>query len=421
MKHSHLYGASLLALAISMALSAPSMAATAAAQASAGATGLDEVIVVARRTEERLQDVPISVTAISADTLKQASVTSGTDLIKLVPSLNVGQSATGAGPQYAIRGIRTGVVTYFNEVPAGTSGIEDQMWDLSSVQALAGPQGTLFGRNSTGGAILFVPQRPTDKLEGYVEGSVGNYNLRTLTGVVNFPIGDMLKVRLGGRVLRRDGFVDNLIGPDFQSLGRDVFRGSVVFEPNDKLSNYTVFDYSKRHEQPILQVSSDFTANLGCAPGLGCTIYPPGVLLAQGREQDALGIRTTKSHYAAFNKGKYYGVSDILTYKLLDNLTFKYVGGYRYSDFEDQSTKFSGDSSLEIGWTFNTTRVWTNEAQLQTSLWDGRLTGSVGAFLSRTKSFTPGYGFGLFLPPGSEVSRTNTTGNPRSLAMSAVS
>src|SRR3546814_19995082 len=92
------------------------------------------------------------------------------------------------------------VVTYFNEVSVPTNVIDLQLWDLQSVQALSGPQGTLFGRNSTGGAILFVPQKPTDELEGYVEGHMGSHNLREITGVVNLPVSDRRQEeRRGGK------------------------------------------------------------------------------------------------------------------------------------------------------------------------------------------------------------------------------
>src|SRR3546814_6708146 len=113
--------------------------------------------------QERLQDVPISITAIRAEKIESAQISQGSDLIRLVPTLNVQQSATGPGQSISRRGIRTGVITYFNEVPTPTNAVNKQTWDLQSVQALAGPQGTLFGRNSTGGAILFVPRRPSDE------------------------------------------------------------------------------------------------------------------------------------------------------------------------------------------------------------------------------------------------------------------
>src|SRR3546814_2652452 len=106
------------------------------------------MVVVARRSEENLQSVPISVTAISSAALEAHTVTTGTDLQKLVPTLNVGVSIFGSSQQYSLRGVRTGVVTYFNEVSVPTNVIDLQLWDLQSVQALSGPQGTL-DRKST--------------------------------------------------------------------------------------------------------------------------------------------------------------------------------------------------------------------------------------------------------------------------------
>ena len=113
------------ASAIALLAGAAAQAQTAPQSSSPAAVpqqGLGEVVVVARRTAERLQDVPISVTAISAQTLKNTQVNSGVDLIKLVPSLSVQQRATGEGVIYALRGINDGVITYFNEVPVRTDG-----------------------------------------------------------------------------------------------------------------------------------------------------------------------------------------------------------------------------------------------------------------------------------------------------------
>src|SRR3546814_20984968 len=115
--------------------------------------------------EENLQSVPISVTAISSEALEAHTVTTGTDLQKLVPTLNVGVSIFGSSQQYSLRGVRTGVVTYFTEVSVPTNVIDLQLWALQSLQTLSGPQGTLFGLNITGGAIPFVPPTPTDALE----------------------------------------------------------------------------------------------------------------------------------------------------------------------------------------------------------------------------------------------------------------
>jgi iron complex outermembrane receptor protein len=120
---------------------------------------LKEVVIVARRVEEPLEKVPLTVTAISTDQLETQSIFGGTDLQGLVPSMSVGISIFGATQQYSLRGIRDGVVEYLNEVPIDAILVDSQLWDLASVQAISGPQGTLFGRNSTGGTVLFVPQK----------------------------------------------------------------------------------------------------------------------------------------------------------------------------------------------------------------------------------------------------------------------
>ena len=143
-------------------------------------SGLSEIIVTARRRAERLQNVPISATAFDAGSLTQRNISNTQDLLGQVPSLVVGGSGQQRNSEnVTIRGqgatfnAAPGVVLYSAEVPI----IADQRnnaqnggglnyYDLASLQVLRGPQGTLFGRNTTGGAVLFEPQRPTDRLEG---------------------------------------------------------------------------------------------------------------------------------------------------------------------------------------------------------------------------------------------------------------
>ena len=235
MRKSHAYQASFIAIAAATLVSGSAFAQSAPATQVASAQGIEEVVVVARRTEERLQDVPVTVTAISAQTLKETQVTQPGDLIKLIPSLSVQQEAVAGGANFAIRGIRDGVVTYLNDVPVGTLAINDQIWDLSSLQALAGPQGTLFGKSATGGAVLFQTQRPTKTFGGYLDGSYGNYNYQQLNGVVNLPVNDMLQMRFGVQVTKRDGVVKNDLGTALQSQNRQGYRASFLFTPTAKM------------------------------------------------------------------------------------------------------------------------------------------------------------------------------------------
>ncbi len=158
------------------------------------AASLDDVVVTARRREENLQDVPLSVTAYSSEALSERRIADRTDLANFTPSL---LSITGGYPKefafFALRGqgpafgATPGVVNYFAEVPNNitTDGRTGSYFDLASVQVLAGPQGTLFGKNTTGGNILFEPARPTNTFGGYVQGEVGNYDNRRAEFALN--------------------------------------------------------------------------------------------------------------------------------------------------------------------------------------------------------------------------------------------
>jgi len=392
-------GGSLAALIVSLHLSSVALAqngATALPDAGsvAAGDGLGDIVVVARRAEERLQDVPISITAISGEKLKAAQITQGSDLIRLVPTLNVQQSSTGPGQSYSLRGIRTGVITYFNEVPTSTNAVNNQLWDLSSLQALAGPQGTLFGRNSTGGAILFVPQKPTGDLEGFVEAGYGNYDWRQLTSTVNLPIMEQIKLRVGGRLVRRDGFVRNEIGPDLNSQHRDSFRASLLLEPSNFISNYTVFDYTKANETAPALITSNVLATAGCFPGLGCLYGDrPAVL---GALQNRLGIRRIRSHFPGIQDSKEWGLSNVLAVEPADGITLKYIFGLRRSSYNRYTNQTSLDLPIQIGNNFQDYgRTISHEIQALGAVLGGRLNWATGIFLSKQVS-DGGLSYSLF-------------------------
>src|SRR5690606_29542591 len=125
------------------------------------------------------------------------------------------------------------VVSYFAEVPNPNFGSFTPQFDLSSIQVLKGPQGTLFGRNTTGGAVLYAPTLPTAYLEGYVQVGYGNLNNRELEGVVNLPINERIRVRLGGSLHKRDGYTRDLAHPgrNLDNVNDYILRGSIWIEP----------------------------------------------------------------------------------------------------------------------------------------------------------------------------------------------
>ncbi|MEW9856665.1 TonB-dependent receptor [Novosphingobium sp. M1R2S20] len=221
-----------------------------------------DIVVTARRTEERLQDVPISITVFNQDQLQKRNVAVASDLAVYTPSLSVN---TRYGPEkatFAIRGFNQDaaaaptVGVYFADVVgvraqggtvSGNTVGAGSFTDLSNVQVLKGPQGTLFGRNTTGGSVLLVPAKPTDSLEGYVEGTYGNYDQKRVQAALNVPLADTFKVRLAVDRNKRDGFMRNRsgIGPDaYNDVDYTYGRLSIVADLTPELENYMIATYS---------------------------------------------------------------------------------------------------------------------------------------------------------------------------------
>ena len=202
------------------AISTPAFAQDAAQQSAAASNTIGDIIVTARRREERLQDVPVSVSAQTGEQLAAQGVTTALNLGKIAPSLVVTPSPRGSNtPYFVIRGQRlidTSIVldpvtvVYMNELPMmRPQGLNGALFDIQSVQVLRGPQGTLFGRNTTGGAVLVTSNPTVDQIEGKVAITAGDYNLRTFEGVFNFPIGERAALRISAIRSIRDGYMTN--------------------------------------------------------------------------------------------------------------------------------------------------------------------------------------------------------------------
>ena len=201
-------------------------------------SAFEEVIVTAQRTEESLQDVPIAVTALSSDDLDEKQIITFSDLQLNVPGLNFGQTNFG-GASINIRGIgrlSTGasfdqsVSYHVNESPIATAGVGIEQFDVERVEVLRGPQGTLYGRGATAGAINVVTNKPdSDETYGRAKITAGNYNTQKLEAMVNLPITDNMAVRFSGYDLQRDGYIDNLFLPNEDYNGRDQTAGRFQF------------------------------------------------------------------------------------------------------------------------------------------------------------------------------------------------
>lgn len=180
--------------------------------------GLEEVVVTAQKREQNAQDVGLSLTVFSASDLRELGITQAQDLAKQTPGLSFNQNANDdVSMTFSLRGVGLNDFSGYNESPvaiyfdgvyqATLAGNNSQLFDIERVEVLKGPQGTLFGRNTTGGLVQFISRKPTDQFEAYADVSVGEFNLRRYESAISGPINGWLKVRLSAENLENNGYV----------------------------------------------------------------------------------------------------------------------------------------------------------------------------------------------------------------------
>ncbi|MBV1688191.1 TonB-dependent receptor [Novosphingobium sp. G106] len=325
---------------VALAVANPALA-QAQVQSQAGGEGSSgDIIVTARRVEERLQDVPISMTVFSQDELSRRNIVSGIDLAANTPSLSVQSNYGPDRATFAIRGFvqeaNTGpsVGVYFADVvnPRGSQsslasggGVgPGRFFDLQNVQVLKGPQGTLFGRNTTGGAVLLVPRKPTDKLEGYAEASVGNYSMRRFQGVLNAPLAETVRLRLGVDRQVRDGYIHNKsgIGPeDYANVDYWALRASLVVDVTPDLENYLIGTYTNSK-------TNGYLAKIyACAPSFAFGGFGCGQLsFAKANGDGFYDVRADNPAPRSDNRD--WQIINTTTWRASDDLTVKNIASY---------------------------------------------------------------------------------------------
>lgn len=243
------------ALALAVALSG-----TAVAQVSEGNKAvrqIEEVVVTAQRRSESMQDVPVAVTAASSEDMALAQVDSIGNIQAISPSIkfDVTNSAANSANIF-IRGIGTvgnnrsfegAVGVFIDGVYRTRAGQAMQNWlDMESLQVLRGPQGTLFGKNTSAGALIINSTMPSlAGPEGNVELTVGNYNKTLVRGAYNTPVGERSAVRVAGLWAEQDGFIEDPNGGDYNEKAPRALKAQWLFEPSDTLSFRVIADWSE--------------------------------------------------------------------------------------------------------------------------------------------------------------------------------
>src|SRR5213082_1177791 len=247
-----------------------------AQEAEGQAAVLEEVTVTARKVRENLQDTPVAITAMSGDALEQRQVFQTDKLTQVVPNLQFGTNAPLAGnnasSQVFIRGIGQtdptstvdpGVGLYIDDVYIGSAvGARMDLRDINNGQVLRGPQGTLFGRNTIGGAILMSTTDPGDKFGGAVRGGFGSDKLFDGFLALNAPLSDTLKARFTAGRRKQDGYVTRTDSTDLGDTNTYTLSSKFVWKPTEKLEARWLADYSHadEHGSPLVFASINTAA-----------------------------------------------------------------------------------------------------------------------------------------------------------------
>jgi outer membrane receptor protein involved in Fe transport len=214
---------------------------------------IEQVIVTAQKRNESIQDVPIAVSAFTAEDLASRGLDGGKDILQAIPNVAFSKGQyTSFNLQ--VRGIGSkligisgdqGVGIHVNNVPLGGSRFfEAEFYDIERIELLRGPQGTLYGRNSTGGVFNAITAKPTGEFASTVTAEVGNYNSRRAKAMLNLPLNDVFQFRIAGSYLKRDGFIYD-IAHDTDIDGRELAAGraTLAFEPSESFRGFLMYEH----------------------------------------------------------------------------------------------------------------------------------------------------------------------------------
>ncbi len=233
------------------------------AQTESQAIGLEEIVVTAQKREQNVQDVPIAIDALSRDKIIAQRITGPDDLVKQLPNLSL-KTASAVNSGFAIRGVGTNnfhltaqqaVGLYFDEVSQVTPFTSQLgLFDMERIEVLRGPQNTLFGRNTTGGAVNFITRRPNpaDETNGYINVNAGNFGRLDGEGAVGFALGEHFAVRLAAQLQNRDGvFTDVESGEKIGSTERQSARLGLAWMPSDDTEAWLSVHYGKSDPERV--------------------------------------------------------------------------------------------------------------------------------------------------------------------------
>ena len=398
-------GVSLALLSTTALISAP----TAFAQTNDTSFGEDVVISTATRRAENVQDVPIAVTVIQPEDLEKQGVVNIQNLASVAPSFATSNAQIASGSVVLrIRGVGTtsnnigfesAVGIFIDGAYQSRPGIAlSEFVDVERVEVLRGPQGTLFGRNTSAGALNITNVRPDlDEFGGFVNATYGNFDHKSVQGAINIPLAEgKVAARITGAYRERDGYVDIIdrngdkIG-ESNSVDQYYLRGQIGFEGEEKFSGRIIVDHSSSDSvccsalevltSPVEAGGVFGLVGLGARGGMAAPNVAANADDDDGA-QDAVDDRIATSVQEPNPSSNQTGIVAEIEYELSDNVDIIYIGSYReYDADEEYDSAFSGldlfnvldGSELEV-------QTLTQELRVQGDAFDGRLSWIVGGY-----------------------------------------
>lgn len=362
------------------------------------------IIVTATRRAADVQDIPIAVTAVTPEQLEQQGIANIQTLGAVSASFNIQSSQTESqGTSIRLRGVGTtgnniglesAVGVFIDGVYQSRPGVAlGELVDIAQVEVLRGPQGTLFGRNTTAGALVVRSKTPDlTGFSGYVQGSYGNFNLINVQGAINAPLGETAAVRLTGTYRERDGFSTSAAnGSETHNRDRYMLRGQLLWEPSTDVSLRLIADYQKTDENCCDSVS--LRGATGAPQAVTDALFPGGVQFtgAERLNEFPFQIERVTNSQGFVNNVEQWGISGELNWALGSDVDLTVIGSYRDFLGESRQDDFNGGLVYSVSGatfpagtppTFDEIKTWTAEARLQGTAFDGALDWLIGTFYS---------------------------------------
>lgn len=334
------------------------------------------IMVSARRRPEYERDVPLMIRHYGPDILSTHAVRDISDIARITPGFMATGQTSNATPILVMRGQRRSIsdenriplAVYVDEVPLPNQATLSPLFDLASIEVMRGPQGTVFGRNTTSGAIVIKTAQPGKDIPSYLEFDRGNYGLSRLEAAMEATILPGVSLRVTGQSLRRDGYSRLVSGEETDNANSDAMRAVILIAPTEKLRSTLSFDLFKADEKGAAQVLAGVYAEGGARTPVNAPYFDCGTNICDidyyAERQQQLGKYVSQAGLPPLFHRNFKGISNITEYGD-DDFLIRNIIGWRSTEM---TLALDGDATplpINDNITHINLRQWTEELQFQ--------------------------------------------------------